>query len=71
VDSLEPLSDKLRLYVLRERSEQMDFTSNNTTHGYDIARPNESFQQFGPHVLIILRMLKCCISFARVPVSAL
>ncbi|KAF9140378.1 hypothetical protein BGX30_006609, partial [Mortierella sp. GBA39] len=39
--------------------------------GYEIARPSEFFQQYGPYVLTILKMLKFGVSVAGVAVPAI
>ncbi|KAI8345123.1 hypothetical protein B0O80DRAFT_475482 [Mortierella sp. GBAus27b] len=76
-DHLNPLTNKFRLYFLCECGEHTKSTNSKIPHhihlakheGYDIARPTEFFQQFGPYVLTILRMLKFGISVAGVAVK--
>ena len=75
---LDLLSNKFRLYFLCECGEHTKATNSKIPHhihlakheGYDITRPNELFQKYGPYVLTILRMLKFGISVAGVAVPA-
>jgi hypothetical protein len=75
---LKLLSNKLRLYFLCECGEHTKSVNSKIPHhihlakheGYDIARPNEFFQKYGPYVLTILKMLKFGISVAGVAVPA-
>ncbi|KAF9356180.1 hypothetical protein BGX34_010070 [Mortierella sp. NVP85] len=77
-NSLEMFSHKFRLYFLCECGHHTKSTNSKIPHhihlakheGYDIARPNEFFQQYGSYVLAILRMLKFGISVAGVAVPA-
>ncbi|KAG0308426.1 hypothetical protein BGZ97_013378, partial [Linnemannia gamsii] len=75
---LEPFTDKYRLYFLCECGEHTKAagSNNNVAHeihlakheGYEIARPTDFFQQYGPYVLTILKMLKFGVSVASVTV---
>ncbi|CAO3564071.1 unnamed protein product [Mortierella alpina] len=77
-DVLQPFTEKYRLYFLCECGEHTknpDSNSNipHTIHlakheGYEISRPNEFFEQYGPYILTILKMLKFGISVASVAV---
>ncbi|KAH7054762.1 hypothetical protein BKA57DRAFT_452132 [Linnemannia elongata] len=79
-DTLNPFSNKFRLYFLCECGEHTKSMSSKTeiSHdihfakhgGYEIVRPSEFFQQYGPYVLTILKMLKFGISVAGVVVPA-
>ncbi|CAO3564082.1 unnamed protein product [Mortierella alpina] len=79
-DVLQPFTEKYRLYFLCECGEHTknpDSNSNipHTIHlakheGYEISRPNEFFEQYGPYILTILKMLKFGISVASVAVPA-
>ncbi|KAF9353774.1 hypothetical protein BGX34_011390 [Mortierella sp. NVP85] len=76
---LDSFRNKFCLYFLCECGEHTKSTKSNIPHhihlakhgGYDIDRPNEFFQQYGPYVLTILRMLKFGISVAGITVPAL
>jgi hypothetical protein len=80
-DSVNPFSNKFRLYFLCECGEHTKSMSSksNISHdihfakheGYEIARPSEFFQQYGPYILTILKMLKFGISVAGVAVPAI
>ncbi|KAK3817432.1 MAG: hypothetical protein J3Q66DRAFT_388026 [Benniella sp.] len=78
-DPLDLFSNKFRLYFLCECGKHTKSTNSKIPHyihvakheGYDITRPNEFFQQYGPYVLTILRMLKLGITVAGVAVPAL
>ncbi|KAF9363947.1 hypothetical protein BGX34_002927 [Mortierella sp. NVP85] len=78
-DPLDLFSNRFRLYFLCECGEHTKSNNSKIPHyihvakheGYDIARPNEFFQQYGPYVLTILRMLKLGITVAGVAVPAL
>ncbi|KAF9556568.1 hypothetical protein EC968_008173 [Mortierella alpina] len=79
-DILEPFTDKYRLYFLCECGEHTRAASSNDKvpheihlakhEGYEIARPTAFFQQYGPYVLTILKMLKFSVSVASVAVPA-
>ncbi|OAQ25018.1 hypothetical protein K457DRAFT_23596, partial [Linnemannia elongata AG-77] len=79
-DAVNPFSNKFRLYFLCECGEHTKSTSSKTEishdihfakhEGYEIVRPSEFFQQYGPYVLTILKMLKFGISVAGVAVPA-
>ncbi|KAF9571191.1 hypothetical protein EC968_000879 [Mortierella alpina] len=79
-DILKPFTEKYRLYFLCECGEHTKAAggSSNIPHkfhlakheGYEIARPTEFFQQYGPYILTILKMLKFGISVASVAVPA-
>ncbi|KAH7054780.1 hypothetical protein BKA57DRAFT_434420 [Linnemannia elongata] len=79
-DAVNPFSNKFRLYFLCECGEHTKSTSSKTEvshdihfakhEGYEIVRPSEFFQQYGPYVLTILKMLKFGISVAGVVVPA-
>ncbi|KAF9946239.1 hypothetical protein BGZ70_003314, partial [Mortierella alpina] len=73
-------SNKFRLYFLCECGEHTrSINSKAKIHhihiakhdGYDIARPTEFFQRYGPYVLTILKMLKYGISVAGVAIPAI
>jgi len=72
------LSNKFRLYFLCECGEHTKSTDSNITHhihlakhdGYNIFRPKEFFQQYGPYVFTTLRMLKFGISVPGVDIPA-
>jgi len=78
-DPLDLISNKFRLYFLCECGEHTKSTNSKIPHhihvakheGYDITRPKEFFQQYGPYVLSILRMLKLGITVAGVAVPAI
>ncbi|KAG9067448.1 hypothetical protein KI688_012231 [Linnemannia hyalina] len=67
-DAVNPFSNKFRLYFLCECGEhtksinckaEISHDIHFAKHeGYEIARPSEFFQQYGPYVLTILKMLK-------------
>jgi len=73
------LSNNFRLYFLCECGEHTKVTNSKIPHhihiakhqGYDIAHPKEFFQQYGPYVLTILRMLKFGITVTGVVMPAL
>ncbi|KAF9902118.1 hypothetical protein EC991_005258 [Linnemannia zychae] len=77
---MEPFTDKYRLYFLCECGEHTKAAGSNNTipheihlakhEGYEIARPTEFFQQYGPYTLTILKMLKFGLSVANVAVPA-
>ena len=75
---LDLLSNKFRLYFLCECGEHTKSTNSKIPHhihlarheGYDIARPNEFFQQYGSYALTLLKMLKYGIAVAGVVVPA-
>ncbi|OAQ25001.1 RNI-like protein [Linnemannia elongata AG-77] len=79
-DAVNPFSNKFRLYFLCECGEHTKSTSSKAEishdihfakhEGYEIVRPSEFFQQYGPYVLTILKMLKFGISVAGVVVPA-
>ncbi|KAG0312635.1 hypothetical protein BGZ97_010995 [Linnemannia gamsii] len=79
-DILEPFTDKYRLYFLCECGEHTNAAGSNSKipheihlakhEGYEIARPTEFFQQYGPYVLTMLKMLKFSVSVASVAVPA-
>ncbi|KAG0046719.1 hypothetical protein BGZ90_008097, partial [Linnemannia elongata] len=80
-DAVNPFSNKLRLYFLCECGEHTKSISGKTKishdihfakhEGYEIVRPSEFFQQYGPYVLTILKMLKFGVSVAGVAVPAI
>ncbi|KAF9115390.1 hypothetical protein BGW39_003061, partial [Mortierella sp. 14UC] len=80
-NALRPFSNKFRLYFLCECGEHTKSISSKTKisydihfakhEGYEIARPSEFFQQYGPYVLTILKMLKFGVSVAGVAVPAI
>ncbi|KAG9061903.1 hypothetical protein KI688_007054 [Linnemannia hyalina] len=80
-DTVNPFSNKFRLYFLCECGEHTKSVNNKTEishdihfakhEGYEIARPSEFFQQYGPYVLTILKMLKFGVSVAGVAVPAI
>ncbi|KAF9273622.1 hypothetical protein BGZ88_003638, partial [Linnemannia elongata] len=80
-DAVNPFSNKFRLYFLCKCGEHTKAISGNTKishdihfakhEGYEIARPSEFFQQYGPYVLTILKMLKFGVSVAGVTVPAI
>ncbi|KAG0367408.1 hypothetical protein BGX24_003233, partial [Mortierella sp. AD032] len=80
-DTVNPFSNKFRLYFLCECGEHTK-SINSTTNiphrihlakheGYEIARPTEFFEQYGSYVLTILKMLKFGITVAGVALPAL
>ncbi|KAG0196006.1 hypothetical protein BGX33_002243, partial [Mortierella sp. NVP41] len=79
-DTVNPLSKKFRLYFLCECGEHTKSISSKTGiphhihlakhEGYEIARPAEFFQQYGPYVLTILKMLKFGVTVAGVAMPA-
>ncbi|KAG0197359.1 hypothetical protein BGX33_000724, partial [Mortierella sp. NVP41] len=79
-DILEPFTDKYRLYFLCECGEHTKAAGSNNKiphkihlakhEGYEIARPTDFFQQYGPYVLTLLKMLKFSVSVASVAVPA-
>ncbi|KAF9972773.1 hypothetical protein BGZ75_001359, partial [Mortierella antarctica] len=79
-DILQPFTDKYRLYFLCECGDHTKKAGSNNTiphkihfakhEGYEIARPTEFFQHYGPYVLTILKMLKFGVSVASVAVPA-
>ncbi|KAF9272103.1 hypothetical protein BGZ68_002708, partial [Mortierella alpina] len=79
-DILEPFTDKYRLYFLCECGEHTKSAGSNNAipheihlakhEGYEIVRPTDFFQQYGPYVLTILKMLKYGVSVASVTVPA-
>ncbi|KAG0231636.1 hypothetical protein B0O80DRAFT_495563 [Mortierella sp. GBAus27b] len=77
-DPVNLFSNKFRLYFLCECGEHTKSTNSKIPHhihiakheGYEISRPTEFMQQYGPYVLTILRMLKLGISVAGVAVPA-
>ncbi|CAO3568753.1 unnamed protein product [Mortierella alpina] len=80
-DLLKPFTEKYRLYFLCECGEHTKaagISNSKTPHeihlakheGYEITRPTAFFQQYGPYILTILKMLKFSISVANVAVPA-
>ncbi|KAF9932720.1 hypothetical protein BGZ67_004596 [Mortierella alpina] len=79
-DILEPFTDKYRLYFLCECGDHTKKAGSNSNiphkvhfakhEGYEITRPTEFFQHYGPYVLTILKMLKFGVSVASVAVPA-
>ncbi|KAF9964022.1 hypothetical protein BGZ70_007028 [Mortierella alpina] len=61
-DILKPFTEKYRLYFLCECGEH--------TRAAKINRPNDFFEQYGPYILTILKMLKFGLSVASVAVPA-
>ncbi|KAG0310152.1 Structural maintenance of chromosomes protein 2, partial [Dissophora globulifera] len=80
-DAVNPFSNKFRLYFLCECGEHTRLANSETKiphhihlakhEGYEITRPTEFFQQYGPYILTILKMLKLGISVAGVVMPAL
>ncbi|KAF9271986.1 hypothetical protein BGZ68_002832, partial [Mortierella alpina] len=79
-DRVKVFSNKFRLYFLCECGEHTrSINSKAKIHhihiakhdGYEIARPSEFFQRYGPYVLTILKMLKFGISVAGVAIPAI
>ncbi|KAG0376465.1 hypothetical protein BGX24_007727, partial [Mortierella sp. AD032] len=79
-DKTKLFSNKFRLYFLCECGEHTrSINSKAKIHhihiakhdGYEIARPTEFFQRYGPYVLTILKLLKFSISVAGVAVPAI
>ncbi|KAG9069746.1 hypothetical protein KI688_009071 [Linnemannia hyalina] len=80
-DAVNPFSNKFRLYFLCECGEHTRSINCKTDishdihfakhEGYEIVRPSEFFQQYGPYVLTILKMLKFGVSVAGVAVPAI
>ncbi|KAI8597464.1 hypothetical protein EDD21DRAFT_216054 [Dissophora ornata] len=81
LDFLDPFRNKFRLYFLCECGEHTKLANSKSKiphhihlakhDGYDIARPSEFFQKYGPYALTILKMLKLGISVAGVAVPAI
>ncbi|KAG0196159.1 hypothetical protein BGX33_001991, partial [Mortierella sp. NVP41] len=79
-DTMNPFSNKFRLYFLCECGEHTKSINSKTNiphhihlamhEGYEIARPSEFFQQYGPYVLMILKMLKFGVTIAGVAMPA-
>ncbi|KAF9576916.1 hypothetical protein EC968_000041 [Mortierella alpina] len=79
-DVLKPFTEKYRLYFLCECGEHTKAAGSDSKipheihlakhEGYEIARPTEFFQQYGPYILTILKMLKFGVSGAGVAVPA-
>ncbi|KAF9576918.1 hypothetical protein EC968_000043 [Mortierella alpina] len=79
-DILEPFTEKYRLYFLCECGKHTKAANSDSKipheihlakhEGYEIARPTEFFQQYGPYILTILKMLKFGITVASVAVPA-
>ncbi|KAG9060730.1 hypothetical protein KI688_008941 [Linnemannia hyalina] len=79
-DTMSPFSNKFRLYFLCECGEHTKSINSKTKiphhihlakhEGYEIARPKEFFQQYGPYVLTILKMLKFGVTVAGVAMPA-
>ncbi|KAF9570637.1 hypothetical protein EC968_001524 [Mortierella alpina] len=79
-DVLKPFTEMYRLYFLCECGEHTKAAGSNSKisheihlakhEGYEIARPTEFFQQYGPYILTILKMLKFGVSVASVAVPA-
>jgi len=80
-DVLNPFSNKFHLYFLCECGEHTKSISSKTEishdilfakhEGYEIVRPSEFFQQYGPYALTMLKMLKYGIFVAGVAVPAI
>ncbi|KAH7028671.1 hypothetical protein BKA57DRAFT_443777 [Linnemannia elongata] len=80
-DAVNPFSNKFRLYFLCECGEHTKSICSKTEisydihfanhEGYEIVRPSEFFQQYGPYVFTILQMLKFGVSVAGVTVPAI
>ncbi|KAF9369003.1 hypothetical protein CPC16_004876, partial [Podila verticillata] len=76
-DTMDPFSNKFRLYFLCECGEHTKSIDSKTEihfakhEGYEITRPSEFFQLYGSHVFAILKMLKFGISVAGVAVPAI
>ncbi|KAF9356321.1 hypothetical protein BGX26_005426 [Mortierella sp. AD094] len=78
-DILDPWRNKFRLYFMCECGEHTKSTNSKIPHhihlakheGYDIVRPTEFFQQYGPYVLTILKMLKFSISVTGIAIPAI
>ncbi|KFH69340.1 hypothetical protein MVEG_04154 [Podila verticillata NRRL 6337] len=76
-DTVDPFSNKFRLYFLCECGEHTKSIDSKTEihfakhEGYEIARPSEFFHLYGSHVFAILKMLKFGISVAGVAVPAI
>ncbi|KAF9347538.1 hypothetical protein BGX34_003074, partial [Mortierella sp. NVP85] len=76
---LDHLTHKFRLYFLCECGEHTKSINTKIPHhihlakheGYELARPTEFFQRYGPYVLTILQMLKYGLTVAGVAVPAL
>ncbi|KAG0248291.1 hypothetical protein BGZ95_008123, partial [Linnemannia exigua] len=80
-DISSPLSNKFQLYFLCECGEHTKSTNNKSElshdihfakhEGYEILRPSKFFQEYGPYVLTMLKMLKFGVSVAGVVVPAI
>ncbi|KAF9954716.1 hypothetical protein BGZ70_010484 [Mortierella alpina] len=78
-DKLNPFTHKFRLYFLCECGEHTKASSSSRSHhihlakhaGYDILRPTEFFDMYGPYLLTMLEMVKFGIATAGVIVPSL
>ncbi|KAF9088923.1 hypothetical protein BGX27_002596, partial [Mortierella sp. AM989] len=80
-DILKPFTHQFRLYFLCECGEHTKVETSNSKipyhihlakhEGYGIARPSEFFNEYGPYVLTILKMLKFGITVTGVVVPAI
>ncbi|CAO3572889.1 unnamed protein product [Mortierella alpina] len=80
-NALDPFSNKFRLYFLCECGDHTKALNSNTKiphhihlakhEGYVISRPSEFFEQYGPYVLTILKMLKFGVTVAGLTVPAI
>ncbi|CAO3566859.1 unnamed protein product [Mortierella alpina] len=78
-DKLNPFTHRFRLYFLCECGEHTKATSSSKSHhihlakhaGYDILRPTEFFDMYGPYLLTMLEMVKFGIATAGVIVPSL
>ncbi|KAF9289975.1 hypothetical protein BGZ68_008175 [Mortierella alpina] len=78
-DKLNPFTHKFRLYFLCECSEHTKASSNSKSHhihlakheGYDLLRPTEFFDKYGPYFLTMLEMVKFGVATAGVIVPSL
>ncbi|KAF9556896.1 hypothetical protein EC968_007922 [Mortierella alpina] len=78
-DKLNPFTHKFRLYFLCECGEHTEGLSKSPSHhihlakheGYDLIRPTEFFDKYGPYLLTMLEMVKFGIATAGVIVPSL
>ncbi|KAG0247462.1 hypothetical protein BG011_001448, partial [Mortierella polycephala] len=76
-DTMDPFSNKFRLYFLCECGEHTKSIDSRTEihfakhEGYEITRPTEFFRLYGSHVFAILKMLQFGISVAGVVVPTI
>ncbi|KAF9430564.1 hypothetical protein BGZ94_006052 [Podila epigama] len=78
-DRLNPFTHKFRLYFLCECGEHTKSPGSKISHhihlarheGYDVDRPTEFFEKYGPYVLIMMEMIRYGVATAGIVVPAL